>query len=300
MTSDAHPAAPESGREPQPSGQAETPPQVPLSVLRRQMIEAAAIVAATVVLAVLGTGVFAIAAGVPIRVFFTPAFLASLGWKVPLWALAVVWIAGAVRSGTPQRRAQLATAAAPVAACLAILLEYWPVLSTMGGALIFGVFRWGIDIVWFTVCAGIGSFTAVALTGRLGRVPTWRRMSVLTGPVLTVAGGALILALLVQWLDVYFTLWNTEPVVTEADGWRYVWTAGSAVTLLAAAAVVNAMRGRRSLTVLSGTLLATALLAALLFAVPADRWFPPTPDPAPVNDDYVPCFGEGDPNCVGG
>jgi hypothetical protein len=43
-----------------------------------------------------------------------------------------------------------------------------------------------------------------------------------------------------------------------------------------------------------------ALLAAFVLQVPAGRfWVDPGGGP-PNNDDYVPCFGEGDPNCVGG
>jgi hypothetical protein len=45
--------------------------------------------------------------------------------------------------------------------------------------------------------------------------------------------------------------------------------------------------------------MATVLLA-ILFSVPEGRWIPAPANPAPDNTEYVPCFGEGDPNCPGG
>ena len=121
---------------------------------------------------------------------------------------------------------------------------------------------------------------------------------IVVATLLTV-GGALGLLLFVQWFDVYFTIWET-PVVSEADGTRYLWTAGVALVLLAAAIAIAAIRRQRRLGILGGVLLVVTVLFAILFQVPEDRWLPEPANPVPDNTEYLPCFGEGDPNCLGG
>jgi hypothetical protein len=123
----------------------------------------------------------------------------------------------------------------------------------------------------------------------------WR---IVAAALLTV-GGALGLLLFVQWFEVYFTIWET-PVVSEADGTRYLWTAGTALVLLAAAIVLAAIRRERRRGILGGVLLVVTVLFAILFQVPEDRWLPEPANPVPDNTEYLPCFGEGDPNCLGG
>jgi hypothetical protein len=89
-------------------------------------------------------------------------------------------------------------------------------------------------------------------------------------------------------------------VVSEDDQTRYVWTAGTAVALLLAAIGIAIIRRARRLGVIGGVLLMATVLLAIVFSVPEGRWTPAPANPTPDNTEYVPCFGEGDPNCPGG
>jgi hypothetical protein len=125
-----------------------------------------------------------------------------------------------------------------------------------------------------------------------------RAWKIVAVALLTV-GGAIGASLALQWFDVYFAIWDA-PVVSEGDQTRYLWTAGTAVALLLAAIGIAIMRRARRVGIIGGVLLMATVLLAILFAVPEGRWTPAPASPVPDNSEYLPCFGEGDPNCPGG
>ncbi|MBW0253124.1 DUF6234 family protein [Cellulomonas sp. PS-H5] len=116
--------------------------------------------------------------------------------------------------------------------------------------------------------------------------------------VALLGGAALIPVLFWQYLDVYLAFFGEQNVASPADGTRYVVTATACVALLlvgTGAAII----GEHTRAVVAGTaLLAVGLVAAVLFAVPSDRFAVDPPDNRP-GPDYVPCYsGSGD--CPGG
>lgn len=113
-----------------------------------------------------------------------------------------------------------------------------------------------------------------------------------------VAGSALGLALLLQWFEVYFFIWDPPPPPSPAEGVRYLWTAGLALTLLLAAVILANARGRGGLIVLATVALVCAIIGAFVFQVPKDRF---SPQPADFDDGgpHPVCYGTtGD--CPGG
>ena len=206
----------------------------------------------------------------------------ALGWKVPIWAALLAWLA----VWRPQTGLYIAAAA--VAATLDILLSnLWFVTS---GGLLFFLPGWALTITAFTGVAAIGCLLA---SGRIKVAP------IAIALVLTI-GGALALSFPYQWFAVYFTIGGPPPRATDAEADKYLATVLAAVALITAAVVLAAVQRRRPLTVLAAVLLALTLLLGFVFQVPQGRWVPRGADPQPYNSNYVPCYGEGDPNCVGG
>ncbi|HYQ75786.1 DUF6234 family protein [Cellulomonas sp.] len=116
--------------------------------------------------------------------------------------------------------------------------------------------------------------------------------------VALLGGAALVPVLFWQYLDVYLAFFGEQAVASAEDGTRYVVTATACVVLLlvgTGAAIVGEHTG----AVVAGTvLLVVGLVAAVLFAVPSDRFAVDPPDNRP-GPDYVPCYsGSGD--CLGG
>jgi hypothetical protein len=184
-------------------------------------------------------------------------------------------------------RLGLYIAAAALAAALDILLTN---LSVFSAGSVLAIPAWLLTIAAFTVVAAISCLLAFR--------------SLRVGPaviaVLLTTGGALTLSFPRQWFSVYFTIWGPAPTPTDAETARYTATAIAALALTTAGLVLAALQRRRALTVLAGVLLALTLLLGFVFQVPQGRWVPTVPEPAPYNSNYVPCYGEGDPNCVGG
>jgi peptidoglycan/LPS O-acetylase OafA/YrhL len=99
-----------------------------------------------------------------------------------------------------------------------------------------------------------------------------RRITRIVEVVGLVVGGALVIALIQQYLDVYLTFFGQPPTATQADGDRYV---GTAVTCLALVtlALVAALVGRHRRVARSAVaLLVVAVLVAAICTVPKDRW----------------------------
>ncbi len=111
-------------------------------------------------------------------------------------------------------------------------------------------------------------------------------------------GVVLIVALFFQYLDIYFMMFDTKPVVTPYDEHRYLVTVTACVALLVIGAVAALVGGHPRVFVLGLVLLVVGLLAAALFAVPTGRWSPEPADVGP-GPDYHPCYS-GSNDCVGG
>ena len=166
--------------------------------------------------------------------------------------------------------------------------------KSMGGSIALWGVQWLIGVAAFTTCVGLGVLLARRLLAGTGRI------TVLIATLCTIAAGALAIGLVAQFLDVYFAIWTPAPPPTAADGERYAWTAGGMVVLAVGAVTAAALSRVRALLITTVVVAVLGVGIALLFQVPQGR-FVPREAPAPaVDDDYVPCFGEGDPNCVGG
>lgn len=236
----------------------------------------------TCALLLLGVAVFAFAgSGLP-SAQNVPLWIAwSLGWKVVLWAAMLAALA------LWRPRVRLYIAAAAVAATLDILLTNIWVFSFSA---VFALPGWILTIAAFTVVAAIGCLLA---TGGARVLP------IVTAVAMTI-GGALTLSFPYQWLRVYFTLGGPAPIPSDADAAKYAATAIAALAFTIAGLVLAAVQRRRALIVLAAVLLGLTLLLGFMFQVPQGRWVPTAPEPEPYNSNYVPCYGEGDPNCVGG
>jgi hypothetical protein len=214
--------------------------------------------------------------------------------KLLAWLVLLVAVQFGLRDATSARRQSLIVLAAPVAFVVEVLVTNGPYLMSMGGAIALWGVQWLIGVAAFTTCAGLGVLLARRLLAGTGRT------TVLIATLCIIAAGALAIGLVAQFLDVYFAIWTPAPPPTSADGERYVWTAGTLVVLAATAVAAAALSRVRALLITTVVVTVLGVAIALLFQVPQGRFAPhEAPVPA-VDDGYVPCFGEGDPNCVGG
>jgi hypothetical protein len=106
--------------------------------------------------------------------------------------------------------------------------------------------------------------------------------------------------MLYQWFRIYFRLFGgPAPTPTPAQETAYLWTAGLCLGLLLAALVTAIVRKLRAAQIIGWILLVTAVIVAVVFAIPTGRW-------ASNDGGYVPdpehpgqsCFGGDD--CPGG
>jgi hypothetical protein len=214
--------------------------------------------------------------------------------KLLAWLVLLVAVQFGLRDAATARRQSLIVLAAPVAFVVEVLVTNGPYLMSMGSAIALWGMQWLIGAAAFTICVGLGVVLARRLLAGTGR------FTVLIATLCTIAAGALAIGLVAQFLDVYFAIWTPAPPPTSADGERYAWTAGAMVVLAAAGVAAAALSRVRALLITTVVVAGLGVAIALLFQVPQGR-FVPREAPAPaVDDDYVPCFGEGDPNCVGG
>jgi len=272
-----------------PTSPPETEPSPRAGRLRETLVLAASVIA------VFGFGwvVLAIAFGATAE-SAGPVVAELWSSKLLAWLVLLVAVQFGLRDAAAARRQSLIVLAAPVAFVVEVLVTNGPYLMSMGGAVALWGVQWLIGAAAFTTCVGLGVLLARRLLAGNGRT------AVLVATLCAVAAGALAIGLVGQFLDVYFAIWTPAPPPTSADGERYSWTAGPMVVLAAAAVAASALSRVRALLVTTVVVAVLGVGIALVFQVPQGR-FVPREAPAPaVDDHYVPCFGEGDPNCVGG
>lgn len=209
-----------------------------------------------------------------------------------VWVGLIAAVQFGMRRATRRSRWALVVLAAPTAALLCALLGMLPGVLVGFGPPVTDPTTW-INGVVFTIVVGLGVVIAAAGLSRE------RRAMASSAAALLAIGSLLALVLMWQFLDVYFTLWGAPVTVTEADGDRYVITAGVATAALIGAVALAISVRRRSLIITASVLAAIGLIITFATQVPQGR-FIPDPPPPPAERPYAPCFGEGDPNCVGG
>lgn len=262
--------------------------------VRARAIETAVLVASVVALRLLGV----------LLLVASSYGLGSIDALIPLVAMVadpnlLAWIVltSAVQFGLrtmprPGRWA-LIVLAAPVAVLLATVVRSVPSFASAGlGAVLGNGIAW-IDAGILTAVVALGIAFSAAFLGRE------RRTSARIAGALLALGGLLALVLVWQAFETYFALFGSRPVVTPADENRYLVTAALTLGALIGAIVFAAVSRRRGLIIASCIVGCIGVVVAIAVPVPADR-FIPEPPPPPAERHYAPCFGEGDPNCVGG
>ncbi|MFI5428502.1 hypothetical protein [Aeromicrobium sp. UC242_57] len=107
--------------------------------------------------------------------------------------------------------------------------------------------------------------------------------------VLLCLGAALLLLLFWQFTDVYFVLGGDGVDPTAGQESRYLWTASACVAAMFGAAACGTLANSKVWGPLGGIGVVLAVVAAIVLAVPTDRWVPdPAPNELPSN--YEPCF----------
>jgi hypothetical protein len=183
--------------------------------------------------------------------------------------------------------------AAPVAMLLVTVVRSIPSFASAGLAALLGNGIGWIDAGILTAVLALGMAFTVAFLGRE------RRTSARIAGALLALGGLLTLVLVWQAFETYFTLFGSEPVITPEQEDRYLVTAALTLVAFVGAIVFAAVSRRRGLIIASCIVGCLEVIVAFAVPVPADR-FRPEPPPPPAEHHYAPCFGEGDPNCVGG
>lgn len=209
-----------------------------------------------------------------------------------LWVGLVAAVQFGMRRARRSWRWTLVVLAAPAAVLVSSIIASIPaMLSGLGPR--FASLLTVIEGIIFLIVVGLGLVIAAAcLAGK-------RRAISGSAAVLLAVGSLLALVLLWQFFELYFVLWWTPPAVTEEHGIRYLVTAGAAAAALLGALALAIAARRRGLIITAGALAAAGLIVAFALQVPQGR-FIPDPPPPPAERSYTPCFGEGDPGCVGG
>lgn len=280
---------------------AATAPPAPVFELRARLLETVVLVASVVALRIVGLVLIVLSTSSPGS--------DPLGMLLPFVAMVVdpnllVWVALAaavqfgLRSMPRPGRMALVVAAAPVAVLLVGTVRALPMLPQSGpiGLLGNGVSWFDAGILTVVVALGV----AVAAAAGTAPVAGARRWAAPVAGGLLALGGLLVLILAWQAIEAYFTLGGTPVVVTPEQGDRYLVTAGLAVVAFAGAVVSAVLSRRRWLVVTSVIVGGVGLILAFVLQVPAGRFLPgPAPEPAPGPGGSS-CYGEGDPNCIGG
>ena len=115
--------------------------------------------------------------------------------------------------------------------------------------------------------------------------------------VLLIVGCLLIVLLVLQFIDVFFTLGN-PAVVDDGDVRRFEATASACVAVLGASLLLAVLSRRRTLAWAAGAVLLLGMLVVVLFAVPQTRWAP-VEESHPLPTNYEPCYS-GSTDCGGG
>lgn len=248
---------------------------------------------ATAGAAVVGLLVSGVATG---RILLGAGLLGQLGGaaRLAFWLVALAVVASVPRPRSSWARLGLAVGAAAVVDLGFLLVGRVPPEETLALA--------GPLTFLLTASAAIGGSLATGLLSRAARRGTAGRgrAAPVASAVLLVVGSGLIGTMFLQYMSIYFTFDNSRPPPTAAEIARYERTAVLCLATLVAAVVVAAARRTNGLVIVGLMLCAIALGTAFLFSVPAQRWqVDPRDRRYELPDDYVPCFGEGDPGCKG-
>jgi len=262
--------------------------------LRARAIETAVLVASVVALRLLGLLILLISSygpGSTEVLFPLVAMVADLNLLV--WIALVAAVQFGLRSMRRPGRFALIVLAAPVAVFVATAVRSLPSLAGAGlGAVLGNGIAW-IDAGILTAVVALGVLFTAAFLGR-----DRRRSARIAGGLLAL-GGLLTLVLVWQRFETYFVIWSGPVTATPAQEDRYLVTAALTLVACVGAIVFAAVSRRRGLIITSCIVGCLGLIVAFALPVPADRFMP---EPAPPVEDgnYRPCFGEGDPNCIGG
>ena len=123
----------------------------------------------------------------------------------------------------------------------------------------------------------------------------WLRLA---GAMALVVGIILAVALVYQQMDVYFTFGGETVVTTEAEGTRYVWTAGAGIFAMALCLALGLIVSSRPLGRCGFVGIIVVLVLAGVFPVPRDRW-QPDPPTYDLPQNYTPCYS-GSQECGAG
>lgn len=213
---------------------------------------------------------------------------------VGVWAILVLAI-GLLGGVGVAGRAAVAIVAAVVSSVAVSVATSWPNDALGDGASLFAL---GVRTVGFASVVAIGSFgAAMFLRNRSDERP--RAVAAIVITFLLAVGASGASALILNWLNIYFRLFGTTPEPSASDADTYLRTAGLVVVVPVVCLVVAIVFNARSLVVLSAVFLVGWSLAAVILAVPQDRFTPGPETPGPVNSNYRPCYS-GSNNCEGG
>lgn len=216
---------------------------------------------------------------------------------VGVWAILVLAI-GLLGGVGVAGRAAFAIVAAVVSSVAVSVATSGPNDALGDGVGAISLFALGVRTVGFASVVAIGSFgAAMFLRNRSDERP--RAVAAIVITFLLAVGASGVSALILNWLNIYFRLFGTTPEPSASDADTYLRTAGLVVVVPVVCLVVAIVFNARSLVVLSAVFLVGWSLAAVILAVPQDRFTPGPETPAPVNSNYQPCYS-GSNNCEGG
>ncbi|MEO5534764.1 MAG: hypothetical protein ABIR17_06480 [Pseudolysinimonas sp.] len=265
----------------------------------RPIAQAALTVAISTVTLVAGVATFSLATS---AATLSLALLAAVVNPIlGIWILAVALITVLARRRDSRGRARWYIGAGVAVAVISAGINVAPNIVYNGPSILLLLGLPGlISIASFATCVAVGSIGAERLTrGRL-RLRPGAVVSAI-GTALLVIGGALVVAVFGQWVQTSFTLFGSPPAPTDADGVRYLVTAGAALTFTLAATGIGFARRSLALGGWGVAFVAVALLTALTFSVPTGRWFDQdlTPPTAPGGGGTDCQFDPSQPGCGG-
>jgi hypothetical protein len=289
----------ETDADPHPDGNAAVAPPRRAFDARARAVETLVLAASVVALRALGLLLLVASSyGFGSLDSLVPFVSLILDANLLVWILLVVAVQFGFRSMRRPGRWALVVAAAPVAVVVATAARTLPGNPGAGIGAVMGNSPAWIDAGILTLVVALAVVFAASL---LGGARGERRVTAAAAAGLLALGGLLTLVLVYQAFVTYFTLWGAPVEVTQADADRYLITAGITLVAFVAALVLAVLSRRRGLVITASIVGCLGLIIAFAVQVPAGR-FVPGPPPAPAMDEQPggACFGEGDPNCVGG
>ncbi len=216
----------------------------------------------------------------------------------------LIWVVLALALGfIPGRdaigRAWMATVAAVIASIAGTTVNFGSIAFLTTGGLIALVIL-GFGVLGFASAVTIGSFGAAVFVVRRGDSRP-RAVGAIGVVLLLALGAGAVSALVAHWFSVYFSISSSPRMASVRDGEIYVRSAAVAVAVPIVALVIALFVRARSLVILCAVFIVGLSLAALIFAIPQNRFVPhhEIPTPKPANSNYHPCYS-GSNDCVGG